>query len=148
MLRVLVGLAFLSSGCALVLPSTAHPRAVGYATRSVPRVAVAGPTMQEDEADKPAPAPPAPPPVVVEKNPIAVNGSKIAFALVFLGLISGGLLEDQIEANVAGKPVLSFPDPGKEGRELRKAGEEKARQKKLQEATTVIFGEDKYFNAV
>ena len=57
-------------------------------------------------------------------------------------------LEDQIEENVAGKAVISFPDPGKEGRELRKSGEEKARQKKLQEATTLIFGADKYSNAV
>ena len=32
--------------------------------------------------------------------------------------------------------------------ELRKSGEEKARQKKLQEATTLIFGADKYSNAV
>mgnify|MGYP006111849371 CR=1 FL=1 len=139
MLRLLIGLAFLSTGCALVLPSTAHPRAAGFAARSVPRVALSGPIMQD--GDKP-------PPVVVEKNPIAVNGSKIAFALVFLGLVSGGLLEDQIEENVAGKAVISFPDPGKEGRELRKSGEEKARQKKLQEATTLIFGADKYSNAV
>ena len=136
-MRALIALACLSLSSALMLPSAARPRAAGFAARSVPRVAM--PIMQEDKK------PPAP---GVEKNPIAVNGSKIAFGIVFLALIAGGVFEDQIEANVVGNSAIAFPDPGKEGRELKKAGEEIARQKKLQEASTLIFGEGKYFNAV
>lgn len=63
-------------------------------------------------------------------DPIAETGSKIAFAIVFLGLCSGGFVEEQLDS-VAGKELISLPDPGKEGRELRKKGEETAKSKKV-----------------
>merc|ERR1719327_933347 len=124
MMSCLIVLLVLSLGLASgLIVAPAAPRSAGVqlaAGRS------AGVRMQED--DPPPSPPPSSPsslnsfsnkPTAPEKDPKAVIGSQIAFGLVAVGLVSGAFLEDDIENGIAGKPLLEFPDPGKEGRELK-----------------------------